>query len=185
MHIYASLVQTRLILPLKWMLSLFVSVLHLLNYGTVCKFSLLRIIAHIPYFTLSSNRAVPIVIWSRYCPTVCNYSCPQDQFFNHYFTATLLLVFLHWAELRTDRLLTQSLPTRLTLIRQPSHWLPPQNIWLISLQPPPHAGSSLADFSTLTMEAIRSSETSVYISSTRRHIPEDGIRHRGMPSQTT
>jgi hypothetical protein len=29
-----------------------------------------------------------------------------------------------------------------------------------SLQPPAHAGSSLADFSTLKMEAIRSSETS-------------------------
>jgi hypothetical protein len=48
-----------------------------------------------------------------------------------------------------------------------------------SLQPPAHAGSSLADFSTLKMEAIRSSETSVKsTSSTRRHIPEDGILHR-------
>jgi hypothetical protein len=37
--------------------------------------------------------------------------------------------------------------------------------------------SSLADFSTLKMEAIRSSETSVYTRSTRRHIPEDGILH--------
>jgi hypothetical protein len=44
-------------------------------------------------------------------------------------------------------------------------------------QPPTHAGSSLADFSTLKMEAIRSSETSVYTRSTRRHIPEDGILH--------
>jgi hypothetical protein len=33
----------------------------------------------------------------------------------------------------------------------------------------------LEDFSTLKMEAIRSSETSVYTRSTRRHIPEDGI----------
>jgi hypothetical protein len=40
---------------------------------------------------------------------------------------------------------------------------------------PAHAGSSLADFSTLKMEAIRSSETSVHTRSTRRHIPEDGI----------
>jgi hypothetical protein len=39
-----------------------------------------------------------------------------------------------------------------------------------------HAGSSLADFSTLKMEAIRSSETSVQsTTSTRRHAPEDGI----------
>jgi hypothetical protein len=44
------------------------------------------------------------------------------------------------------------------------------------LSPPAHAGSSLADFlfsSTLKMEAIRSSETSINIISTRRHIPED------------
>jgi hypothetical protein len=46
------------------------------------------------------------------------------------------------------------------------------------LQPPAHAGSSLADFSTLKMEAIRSSETSVHTRSTRRHIPEDDIFHR-------
>jgi hypothetical protein len=38
-----------------------------------------------------------------------------------------------------------------------------------------HAGSSLADFSTRKMEAIRSSETSVHTRSTRLHIPEDGI----------
>jgi hypothetical protein len=31
------------------------------------------------------------------------------------------------------------------------------------------------DFCTPKMEAILSSETSVYIRSTRRHIPEDGI----------
>jgi hypothetical protein len=46
-----------------------------------------------------------------------------------------------------------------------------------SLQQPAHAGSSLADFYTLKMEAIRSSETSVHTRSTRRHIPEDGILH--------
>jgi hypothetical protein len=40
-----------------------------------------------------------------------------------------------------------------------------------------HAGSSLADFSTLRIGAIRSSETSGYTSSTRRNIPEDGILH--------
>jgi hypothetical protein len=45
------------------------------------------------------------------------------------------------------------------------------------LQPPAHAGSSLADLSTLKMKAIPSSETSVHIRSTRRHIPEDGILH--------
>jgi hypothetical protein len=43
------------------------------------------------------------------------------------------------------------------------------------LQSSAHAGSLLADFSTLKMQAIRSSETSVYTKSTRRHIPEDGI----------
>jgi hypothetical protein len=51
-------------------------------------------------------------------------------------------------------------------------------VWTdISLQLPTHVGSSLADFSTLKMEAIRSSETSVHTRSTRRHIPEDGILH--------
>jgi hypothetical protein len=40
-----------------------------------------------------------------------------------------------------------------------------------------HVGSSLADFSTLKMEAIHSSETSVQTRSTRRHIPEDGNLH--------
>jgi hypothetical protein len=35
----------------------------------------------------------------------------------------------------------------------------------------------LADFSTLKMEAIRSSETSVYTICRRHHIPEDGILH--------
>jgi hypothetical protein len=43
---------------------------------------------------------------------------------------------------------------------------------------PAHAGSSIADFSTLKMEAIRSSETPVHFTgSTRRHIPEFGILH--------
>jgi hypothetical protein len=37
--------------------------------------------------------------------------------------------------------------------------------------------SLLADFSTLKKDAIRSSEMSVHTSSTRRHIPEDGILH--------
>jgi hypothetical protein len=37
--------------------------------------------------------------------------------------------------------------------------------------------SSLADFSILKIEAIRSSETSVHQRSTRCHIPEDGILH--------
>jgi hypothetical protein len=42
------------------------------------------------------------------------------------------------------------------------------------MQPPAHAGSSLADFSSLRMEPIRSSETSVHSRSTRRHNPQDG-----------
>jgi hypothetical protein len=37
------------------------------------------------------------------------------------------------------------------------------------------AGSSLADISTLKMEAIRSYGTSVNPGSTQRHIPEDDI----------
>jgi hypothetical protein len=40
-----------------------------------------------------------------------------------------------------------------------------------------HAGSSLADFSTLKMEAIRSSETLANTRSTQCHIPEDDILH--------
>jgi hypothetical protein len=47
-------------------------------------------------------------------------------------------------------------------------------VWL---QPPDHADSSLADFFIPNMEAIRSSETSVYTISTRHHIPEHGILH--------
>jgi hypothetical protein len=45
------------------------------------------------------------------------------------------------------------------------------------LQLSARAGSSLADFSTLKMEMIRSFETSVYTISARRHIPEDGVLH--------
>jgi hypothetical protein len=44
-----------------------------------------------------------------------------------------------------------------------------------SLLSPAHSGSSLADFSTLKMGAIFSSETSIHTRSTRRHIPEDDI----------
>jgi hypothetical protein len=44
-------------------------------------------------------------------------------------------------------------------------------------QPTSHAGSSLTDFSTLKMKAIRSYETSVHTRSTRSHIPDDGIFH--------
>jgi hypothetical protein len=43
------------------------------------------------------------------------------------------------------------------------------------MQPPAHAGSSLAGSSTLKMEAIRSSETSVNVRSTQRYILEDDI----------
>jgi hypothetical protein len=45
------------------------------------------------------------------------------------------------------------------------------------LQPTAHAGFSLTDFSTLKMEAIRSSEMSAHTRTTRRHIPEDAILH--------
>jgi hypothetical protein len=47
----------------------------------------------------------------------------------------------------------------------------------LSLQPLAHAGSSLADVSTLKVVEIHSSETSVQTRSTRRDIPEDGILH--------
>jgi hypothetical protein len=47
----------------------------------------------------------------------------------------------------------------------------------LQLQQPAHAGSSLADFSTLKMEAMRFSGTSVHTRSTRRHIPENDILH--------
>jgi hypothetical protein len=49
--------------------------------------------------------------------------------------------------------------------------------WWLSLQPPGHAGSLLADLFTLKMDAIRFSETSVNARSTQRHIPEDEILH--------
>jgi hypothetical protein len=49
-------------------------------------------------------------------------------------------------------------------------------IW--GLQPPAHAGSLLADFSTLKMEPTRSSEMSVHTRSTQCHTPEDGILHQ-------
>jgi hypothetical protein len=45
------------------------------------------------------------------------------------------------------------------------------------LQPPAQDGSSLADISTLKIEAIRSYETSVYTRSARRHVPEDSNLH--------
>jgi hypothetical protein len=48
-------------------------------------------------------------------------------------------------------------------------------VYICRLQPPAHAGSPLVDFSTLKMESIRSSETSVDARSTQRHIPEDDI----------
>jgi hypothetical protein len=42
---------------------------------------------------------------------------------------------------------------------------------------PAHAGSSLVNFSTLNMEAIRCTDTSVHTRTTLRHIPENGILH--------
>jgi hypothetical protein len=50
--------------------------------------------------------------------------------------------------------------------------------WQLSLQLLAHAGSSLADSSTLKMEAIRSSETSIHTKTTRSHIPENGIQRK-------
>jgi hypothetical protein len=52
-----------------------------------------------------------------------------------------------------------------------------QKVLASRLQPPAQVGSSLADFSTLRMEAMHTSETSAHIKSTRRHIPKDGILH--------
>jgi hypothetical protein len=46
-----------------------------------------------------------------------------------------------------------------------------------SLLPPAHTGFSLADFSTLKMEVIRSPETLADTGSTQHNIPEDGILH--------
>jgi hypothetical protein len=64
--------------------------------------------------------------------------------------------------------------TLVTFYRNALHLI----LWDINLLLPAHAGSSLADFSTLKMEAICSSETSVhFIGSTQLHIPEDGILH--------
>jgi hypothetical protein len=60
---------------------------------------------------------------------------------------------------------------------QDLHGATSQKTAFFSLQPPAHAGSSLADFSTLKVEAIRSSKTSVHPRSTRRHIPEDAVLH--------
>jgi hypothetical protein len=45
----------------------------------------------------------------------------------------------------------------------------------LSLQPPADFSSPLADFSTLKMETIRSSETTADAISTQRYIPEDDI----------
>jgi hypothetical protein len=47
----------------------------------------------------------------------------------------------------------------------------------LSLQAPADAGSPLADFSTLKIEAMLSSETLINPGSTQRHIPEDDILH--------
>jgi hypothetical protein len=49
--------------------------------------------------------------------------------------------------------------------------------WWLSLQPPADAGSPLADFSSVKMQVIHSSEMSVKPKSTQRHIPENDILH--------
>jgi hypothetical protein len=46
-----------------------------------------------------------------------------------------------------------------------------------SLQSPADAGSSLADFSTLKMEVVRSQKKSVYTRSTQHHVPQADILH--------
>jgi hypothetical protein len=45
----------------------------------------------------------------------------------------------------------------------------------LPLQPPVDAGYSLADFSTLKIQEIIPTETSVHTRSTWHHIPEDGV----------
>jgi hypothetical protein len=49
--------------------------------------------------------------------------------------------------------------------------------WWLCLLATSHEHSSLTKFSTLKMEAIHSSETSVHTRSTQCHIPEDSILH--------
>jgi hypothetical protein len=61
--------------------------------------------------------------------------------------------------------------------RQYTVIVPLFRVWKWWMQPPAHAGSSLADFSTLKMEVIRSSETSVHTGSTRLHILQYDILH--------
>jgi hypothetical protein len=51
-----------------------------------------------------------------------------------------------------------------------------------SLHPPANASASLANFVTLKMEAIRSSETSVNTRPTQCHIPEDDILQKTLSS---
>jgi hypothetical protein len=51
-------------------------------------------------------------------------------------------------------------------------WFNPHRL---QTEPPADVGSALADYSTLEMEAIRSSQTSVHTRSTWHHIPEEGI----------
>jgi hypothetical protein len=60
--------------------------------------------------------------------------------------------------------------------------MPSSEMWrrvglVCSLQPSTHAGSSLVDFSTMKMEALRSSETSIHTRTRRHHMPENNILH--------
>jgi hypothetical protein len=71
------------------------------------------------------------------------------------YNSKIIIRFLHYDLLR---------PLFLAIIRD-----------CVSEQPPAHAVSSLADFSTLKMETIRSSELSIHTRSTRHHTPEDGF----------
>jgi hypothetical protein len=52
------------------------------------------------------------------------------------------------------------------------------------VDPPANASASLANFATLKMEAIRSSETSINTRPTQRHIPEDDILQRRIYMQS-
>lgn len=79
-------------------------------------------------------------------------------------------------------LISQTLPHSSLLISHMAHSLPPSVLiqlggfgWWLSRLPPAHAGSSLADFPTLKMEAIYSSEMSVHTRSTRCHFLEDVV----------
>jgi hypothetical protein len=104
----------------------------------------------------------------------------------------IYIYFSHYGE--EDRSLSLTDVNGYVIIRNLLWRMPSSGLWRRvdvlwtdvseQLQPPAQAGSSLADFYLLKIEAIRSSETSVHTISTRLHIQEDGILHghrRGKP----